>query len=1317
MSSSQHSWFLDGESREDWPDGEDVQAEVLDTISDVLYVVDRRGRFVDWNARFPERTGYSDDEIAQLHEFDIIPDAYESEAEALLGAVAEGEEVTLEAPLVTKDGERIPHEFTAAPLTDDDGQVWGMVGTARDISELVEAQDRLRERERRFSTLVANLPGMVYRCANDRGWPMAFVSEGCRDLTGYDPDHLESGTVSWGRDVIHPDDRKDVWTRVQQALADEEPFTITYRVFDSDGELRWVWEQGRGVYDDGEIEAIEGFIADITERKRREQNLERYERLIETIGDAMYVVGEDLRLEEVNDAFESMFGLDRDDAVGTHITELVTEETARTGIEVRRDLNDSEEQTVATVEGTAIDASGELFPIEVRFIPLTGDLAGLGLVRDISDRKDRAALFESLHEGMRELMDAESVAEVAVTAAGVIGEHFENTTTGVRLLRNDTLELVAVETDGARFEASVQSVAVGEGVVGQAYDRGEPVIVDDLERMETSLDSGPARSAMFLPIDGYGMINVAAAEPSAFDETDLELGRLFVADVNAAFERADREQQLRERKRELENYETLVETMSDGVYMTDADNEVSMVNDAIVDLLGRDRETLLGQSVDTFGNTDDIQPYRDALRDDEIAVGQIEDVIERPDGRERHVENRFSLLPSQQGFRGTVGVVRDITDRKQREHLVRRLHQVLGNLMAAETTQAVADRAAAAAEQLGFDVIAVRLLDETGQRLELAGQAATTGHLSESELPPVTVGAGLIGTVYEHDETVVIDDLQTLDLGYDPSPARSGMLIPMAGHGVLSIGSTNSDGFDEMDLELGRLFAADVQSALERAEREQQLRERKRELENYETLVETMSDGVYMTDADHEITMANGAMTELTGYSRQELLGMDIAGFLDEDVARRGEAERQQVIDSGDMVGQFDGEFRTLDGQTVAIENRFALLPSDNQFEGTVGVVRDISEQKEREERLKTQRDELETLNRINELVQETIGTLASATTREDIESRVCDRLAGSSLYRFAVIGAQPPGSQYIDPQTWAGEGAEYLSVVDIPADSSLEGAGPAARTIETGSVTVTHDVESDPLFEPFRDAALDHGFRSVALVPLTYGDVVHGILAVYADRADAFSDREIQAFEVLGEMVGFAISATQNRRLIESDRKLELTFDLDPARSLGAAISTTHDCTCSLLGAAEASDGEIIHYMAVTTADPEAIIATATDSEFAPEDIRVIRTDGETVVLEVRFHNSIPSVLIDSGVKPVETVAEDGRVRVVVEAPLEADIRRLMDRLDDYGDVSLVSKREIDGWEAGTESLRERLRADLTDRQQAALNAAYFGGVLRLAA
>src|SRR6478752_4393441 len=101
------------------------------------------------------------------------------------------------------------------------------------------AADELRDPRRMLATLLDNLPGMAYRCRNDRVWTMEFVSEGCRALTGYAPAELVgNGAVSYG-DLILEDDREKVWRQVQAALAARAAFQLTYRLRRPDGTIAW----------------------------------------------------------------------------------------------------------------------------------------------------------------------------------------------------------------------------------------------------------------------------------------------------------------------------------------------------------------------------------------------------------------------------------------------------------------------------------------------------------------------------------------------------------------------------------------------------------------------------------------------------------------------------------------------------------------------------------------------------------------------------------------------------------------------------------------------------------------------------------------------------------------------------------------------------------------------------------------------------------------------------------------------------------------------------------------------------------------------
>jgi PAS domain S-box-containing protein len=182
--------------------------------------------------------------------------------------------------------------------------------------ELERRVDQLRESERRFRTLVSNLPGMVYRCENERGWPMTFVSDGAVELTGYAPEELASDAVNWERDVLVEGEREALWETVQAAVDAREPFQVEYELRTRSGEHKWVWERGRGVYEEDDPVALEGVITDVTDERglheelRRERDLTR--QLLETSPVGIVVNDLDGTYELINDRALDILGTTRE---------------------------------------------------------------------------------------------------------------------------------------------------------------------------------------------------------------------------------------------------------------------------------------------------------------------------------------------------------------------------------------------------------------------------------------------------------------------------------------------------------------------------------------------------------------------------------------------------------------------------------------------------------------------------------------------------------------------------------------------------------------------------------------------------------------------------------------------------------------------------------------------------------------------------------------------------------------------------------------------------------------------------------------------
>jgi PAS domain S-box-containing protein len=146
----------------------------------------------------------------------------------------------------------------------------------REFKRFRSLEQAHEESERTLLTLMGDLPGMAYRRRADPSWSMDFVSEGCKELTGYEPSALiRNETVAY-YDLIHSEDRVSLWKSIQASLEQNRPYQLVYRIKTIGDVQKWVLEQGQSVYSpEGEMICLGGFITDVTERIEAEQEVRR----------------------------------------------------------------------------------------------------------------------------------------------------------------------------------------------------------------------------------------------------------------------------------------------------------------------------------------------------------------------------------------------------------------------------------------------------------------------------------------------------------------------------------------------------------------------------------------------------------------------------------------------------------------------------------------------------------------------------------------------------------------------------------------------------------------------------------------------------------------------------------------------------------------------------------------------------------------------------------------------------------------------------------------------------------------------------------
>lgn len=150
-----------------------------------------------------------------------------------------------------------------------------LVSTSLEIDFRKNKEKEYHESQRFLSTLISNLPGYVYRVTKEGNtWKTQYISDGVYDLTGYHAEELILNKEVYYSLMVNESDKLFSKKVVEKALEERKPYQINYRISTASNKIKWVWEQGRGVYsDDGELIATEGFITDITEKKLFEEEI------------------------------------------------------------------------------------------------------------------------------------------------------------------------------------------------------------------------------------------------------------------------------------------------------------------------------------------------------------------------------------------------------------------------------------------------------------------------------------------------------------------------------------------------------------------------------------------------------------------------------------------------------------------------------------------------------------------------------------------------------------------------------------------------------------------------------------------------------------------------------------------------------------------------------------------------------------------------------------------------------------------------------------------------------------------------------------
>ncbi|OLZ41324.1 histidine kinase [Natrinema saccharevitans] len=749
----------------------------------------------------------------------------------------------------------------------------------------------------------------------------------------------------------------------------------------------------------------------------------------------VFVLDDEFDIVWINDATERYFGIDAATVVGRDKTAVIDDV-----------LSDriAEPAQFADIVGATYDDNSDTERFECRVTPgegleerwlehrskpiRSGPYAGgrLELYYDVTERHRRAYQLRRLNEAVREWLGTGTRRAVAKQACRHLADILALEVNGVFLHEpaDETLEPVAWTDPAAALLGEPPTFEAGEGIAWRVFETGAPEIYDDVTAAEDVYNpETPIRSEICLPIGDHGIAIIGSEERGAFDAADLSLAKIVASSLEATFDRISHEQRL---ERERVQTETLLRATPVAISVEDAEGETVLANRHAQTALGlADREPLgetelLAERTAVDADGEPIGPDRGPsarVRDTGEPVRDAELAIEAASGERTWLSiTAVPVFGPDGDVERVVSAGEDITALKEQERrLQRRKHELESEL--SEILGRVSDAFYALDDEWRFTHVNDRAAELLGRsRDELLGRTVW-------DVFPGGMRSDLVDRYREAmatQEPVSWERYsESLEIWMEIQayPSETGLSV----------------------------YFRDIS---ERKRRE-------RQLEQYERIIETVEDGIYVLDADGRFTMVNDAYLELTGYDREELLGSHASLVVDERVmalARKIAAdERDEPTVQADL--------ETKSGDRRPIEATVTSVTTADRGRERIGVVRDVTERKARQHRLEASEQRYRTLaeNFPNGLV---------ALFDEDL--------------RYTAIGGRLLGELGVDRETAIGQtiheryGGDLLADVEPHFRAALEG--------EERSFGVT-----------YRDREL----RATTLPVRAGGDVTSGMIVI----------------------------------------------------------------------------------------------------------------------------------------------------------------------------------------------------------------------------
>ncbi len=415
----------------------------------------------------------------------------------------------------------------------------------------------------------------------------------------------------------------------------------------------------------------------------------------------------------------------------------------------------------------------------------------------------------------------------------------------------------------------------------------------------------------------------------------------------------------------------LLESMEEGVLITDRKGKILDANEGFQKITGFDRKEVRGEElidvVKTLIKVDALEQTLDLLKKEILKRSEgdgINITIESKDGEKRKISIKSFFLEGEKSKAQNFTIIRDITgikketeeELKEINKKIKKLHEKAMEFEKCKSEESICESVVEASEKiLDHYVSSIDFVEDD----RFVVKATVRGALEKGNTYPIE---GIAEKTFKKKESFLIHDVDEEEDAVPRREAyRSAISVPVGDIGVFQALSEERGYFDETDLELAEILVNHAAEAIKRLRYEEEL---KRSKKRFETLISKAQEGIYIRDLDGKMTYVNEKFADIHGYDREEIIGKKSWDLLHPDSKKELENSYEYDKDSVELDTPEEIKIVRKDGTIRTLKNLTSVIETDEGKREVLGFVHDITERRVREEELKRKEERFRLLGR-----------------------------------------------------------------------------------------------------------------------------------------------------------------------------------------------------------------------------------------------------------------------------------------------------------------------------------------------------------------